>query len=57
MVSDIDIYRSANLLISQHGEDAVMRAAMAKQSIAAIDCCKRHRRRLVNRREQRKAWF
>ncbi len=28
MVSDLDIYRSANVLISQHGEDAPIEAAM-----------------------------
>ena len=28
MTSDIDIYRSANLLIQQHGEDAPVHAAM-----------------------------
>ncbi len=28
MVSDLDIYRSANLLVKQHGEDAPIEAAM-----------------------------
>ncbi len=28
MVSDLDIYRSANVLIRQHGEDAPIEAAM-----------------------------
>ncbi len=28
MVPDLDIYRSANLLIDQHGEDAGLEAAM-----------------------------
>ncbi len=28
MTSDLDIYRSANLLIKQHGEDAPIHAAM-----------------------------
>ncbi len=28
MTSDLDIYRSANELIKQHGEDASIRAAM-----------------------------
>ncbi len=28
MTSDLDIYRSANLLVSQHGEDAPIEAAM-----------------------------
>ncbi len=28
MISDLDIYRSANLLVKQHGEDAPIHAAM-----------------------------
>ena len=28
MISDLDIYRSANLLVKQHGEDAPIEAAM-----------------------------
>ncbi len=28
MTSDIDIYRSANLLVKQHGQDAPIHAAM-----------------------------
>ncbi len=28
MIPDLDIYRSANLLVKQHGEDAPIRAAM-----------------------------
>ncbi len=28
MTSDLDIYRSANILIKQHGEDAPIQAAM-----------------------------
>jgi hypothetical protein len=28
MTTDIDIYRTANLLIEQHGEDTPVRAAM-----------------------------
>ncbi len=28
MTSDLDIYRSANLLVQQHGEDAPIHAAM-----------------------------
>ncbi len=28
MIPDIDIYRSANLLVKQHGEDAPIEAAM-----------------------------
>ena len=28
MISDLDIYRSANLLVKQHGDDAPIHAAM-----------------------------
>ncbi len=28
MVSNLDIYRSANVLVQQHGEDALIEAAM-----------------------------
>ena len=28
MVSDVDIYRTANILVKQHGEDAPIHAAM-----------------------------
>ncbi len=28
MIPNLDIYRSANLLVKQHGEDAPIRAAM-----------------------------
>ena len=28
MIPDLDIYRSANLLVKQHGEDAPIEAAM-----------------------------
>ncbi len=28
MISDLDIYRSANLLVKRHGQDAPIRAAM-----------------------------
>ncbi len=28
MVSDLDIYRTANILVKQHGEDAPIHAAM-----------------------------
>ncbi len=28
MTSDLDIYRSANILVKQHGEDAPIHAAM-----------------------------
>ena len=38
MVSDLDIYRSAKLLIDQHGEDAAIEAAMrADKMLAAGD--------------------
>ncbi len=33
MVSDSDIYRSANLLIDQHGEDAARNAAMRDDAL------------------------
>ncbi len=35
MTSDLDIYRTANLLIRQHGEDAPIHAAM--QADAMLD--------------------
>ncbi len=28
MISDLDIYRTANILVKQHGEDAPIQAAM-----------------------------
>ncbi len=28
MISDLDIYRSANVLVKQHGQDAPIHAAM-----------------------------
>ncbi len=28
MISDLDIYRTANILVRQHGEDAPIHAAM-----------------------------
>ncbi len=38
MTSDLDIYRSANELIEQHGEDAPIEAAMrADECLAAGD--------------------
>jgi len=38
MTSDLDIYRSANELIEQHGEDAPIHAAMrADERLAAGD--------------------
>jgi hypothetical protein len=35
MVDDMDIYRSANELIEQHGEDAPIEAAMRADELAA----------------------
>ena len=36
MTSDLDIYRSANLLVKQHGEDAPIRAAMCADAMLAM---------------------
>ena len=33
MISDLDIYRSANVLRRQHGEDATLEAAMRADSM------------------------
>lgn len=33
MISDLDIYRSANVLIKQHGEDAAIHAAMKTDAL------------------------
>jgi hypothetical protein len=33
MIPDLDIYRSANLLVKQHGEDAPIHAAMQADAI------------------------
>ncbi len=35
MVSDLDIYRSAKLLVDQHGEDAGLEAAMRADKLLA----------------------
>jgi hypothetical protein len=35
MTSDLDIYRSANLLVKRHGEDAPIEAAMRVGAIAS----------------------
>ena len=35
MVSDKDIYRSANIMIRQHGDDAIMHAAMRADELLA----------------------
>jgi len=32
MIRDLDIYRSANVLIREHGEDAALEAAMRSYS-------------------------
>ena len=38
MIADADIWRTANLFVNQHGEDAVLRAAeRADAMIAAAD--------------------
>ena len=33
MIPDLDIYRSANLLVTQHGEDAPIETAMRADSM------------------------
>ncbi len=33
MIPDLDIYRSANLLVKQHGEDAPIEAAMRADAV------------------------
>ncbi len=35
MASDLDIYRSANLLVAQHGENAGLEAAMRADKLLA----------------------
>ncbi len=35
MIPDIDIWRSANLLVKRHGQDAPIEAAMRADSVAA----------------------
>ncbi len=35
MTSDLDIYRSAKLLVDQHGEDAALEAAMQADKLLA----------------------
>ena len=37
MTSNLDIYRSAKLLIDQHGEDAAIHAAMQADKLAEAD--------------------
>ncbi len=36
MIPDLDIYRSANLLIKQHGEDAPIHAAMCADAMLEV---------------------
>ncbi len=33
MIPDLDIYRTANILVKQHGEDAPIRAAMCAKAM------------------------
>jgi len=37
MTSDLDIYRSANVLIREHGEDAALEAAMRADAMAGAE--------------------
>ncbi len=36
MIPDLDIYRSANLLVKQHGEDAPIEAAMKADAMLEV---------------------
>ena len=36
MTSDLDIYRSANLLVKQHGRDAPIHAAMRADAMLVV---------------------
>ena len=36
MIPDLDIYRSANLLVKQHGEDAPIHAAMRAYAMLEV---------------------
>ncbi len=36
MIPDLDIYRSANLLVKQHGEDAPIEAAMQADAMLEV---------------------
>jgi len=38
MTSDLAIFRSANLLMQQHGEDALIEAAMRADAILRSEC-------------------
>lgn len=44
MVSDLDIYRAANLVIKQHGEGSQMIGRMMKATEAVAEGCSRLRR-------------
>ncbi len=37
MIPDLDIYRSANLLVTQHGEDAPIHASMRADAMLEAD--------------------
>ena len=39
MVHDLDIYRAANLLVKQHGEDAPIHAAMWADAMLGFSVC------------------
>ncbi len=36
MTPNLDIYRTANLLVKQHGEDALIRAAMRADKLMGV---------------------
>ncbi len=37
MIPDLDIYRSANVLMKHHGQDAPIEAAMRADALAAVN--------------------
>ncbi len=39
MIPDLDIYRSANVLVKQHGEDAPVQAAMRTDAMLGYTVC------------------
>ncbi len=41
MIPNLDIYRSANLLVKQHGEDAPIHAAMLADAMQEISWVRR----------------
>ncbi len=41
MTSDLDIYRSANVVIREHGEDAAVEAAILAPFVAALGAAMR----------------